>query len=83
MSPADLLTDDAWQKKVAEDSKKYLDKSGRFQNNQSKLRDQIQAISRKLKRSTQDYYKKKPKEYYALRTGLQAEMLSSRLIGGA
>jgi peptide methionine sulfoxide reductase msrA/msrB len=59
---------DAEQKKVAEESKARLDKSGKFQK----------PIATPLIKYTnfyaaedyhQDYYKKSPKEYYAYRTG--------------
>jgi peptide methionine sulfoxide reductase msrA/msrB len=59
---------DSEQKKVAEDSKQYLDKSGRFKK----------PIATPVIKYTnfyaaeeyhQDYYKKSPTEYYAYRTG--------------
>ncbi len=59
---------DAEQKKVAEESKKYLDKSEKFKK----------PIATPVIKYTnfyaaedyhQDYYKKSPKEYYAYRTG--------------
>ena len=59
---------DSEQKKVAEESKKYLDKSGRFKK---------PIVTPVIKYTNfypaedyhQDYYKKSPQEYYSYRTG--------------
>jgi len=56
------------KRKVAEDSKKYLDKSGRFKK---PIETPVIKYSNfyAAEEYHQDYYKKSPKEYYAYRTG--------------